>query len=80
MIMFLFDRWEVKLFLKTDLNLSKVKLVQHNGEASFKSNDHVPELGEVTVENQIEHLNKCSKGAKEYTKEPVQIFPTPTRK
>ena len=50
----------------TDLNLAKVKLVEHNSEASFESNDHVPELQEVTVKNQVEHLDKCSEGKEKY--------------
>ena len=64
----------------TDLNFPKVKLVQHNCEASLKSNYHIFELREVAVENQIEHLYKCSEGEEKYTQETVQIFPTPKDK
>ena len=64
----------------TNLNFSKVKLIQHNSEASLKSNDHIFELREVAVENQIEHLNKCSKGEEKYAQETIQIFPTPIDK
>ena len=64
----------------TDLNLAEVKLVEHNSEASLESNDHVSELQEVTVKNQVEHLDKSSKGKEKYPQETVQIFPTPRQK